>query len=198
MKEDVKQMKRNNGITLVSLVITIIILILLASVVINLSENGLFNKVKLAKESYLNSEKVENTSFEIYANIIDYYANNDTSIKDEPKSEKEPINIPNFRAQLFIAKGGYSEFQVNVKDYNKLTIASRTYGSICGTTYWRIIAYKEDGSSTYILNSTTRSFATEQFDINQYNKLSFIIQCTQKGSSSTWTDYYYNNITISE
>ncbi len=48
----------NNGITLISLVITIILLIILAGVAINLSigENGLFNKAKYAKEKYLNAQ----------------------------------------------------------------------------------------------------------------------------------------------
>lgn len=43
-----------NGITLISLIITVILLIILAGVVINLSigENGLFNKAKQTKERY--------------------------------------------------------------------------------------------------------------------------------------------------
>ena len=48
---------RKKGITLISLVITIILLIILAGLVINLSigENGLFNKAKYAKGKYLNA-----------------------------------------------------------------------------------------------------------------------------------------------
>lgn len=49
------------GITLISLVITIILLIILAGITINLSigENGLFNKAKYAKEEYINSIEEE-------------------------------------------------------------------------------------------------------------------------------------------
>ncbi len=52
-KDKIKQNKIN-GITLISLVITIILLIILAGIGINLSigENGLFNKAKQAKEKY--------------------------------------------------------------------------------------------------------------------------------------------------
>ena len=49
--------KNNNckGITIISLVITIIILLILASVTISeLVKNGLFEKVKSSKEKYLN------------------------------------------------------------------------------------------------------------------------------------------------
>ena len=52
---------KNKGITLISLVITIILLIILAGVGINLAigENGLFNKAKYAKEKYLNASDEE-------------------------------------------------------------------------------------------------------------------------------------------
>ena len=45
---------RQNGITLIALVITIVVLIILAGVAINLTigENGIFNKAKQAKEDY--------------------------------------------------------------------------------------------------------------------------------------------------
>lgn len=53
--------RKIEGITLISLVITIILLIILAGIVINLSigENGLFNKAKYAKEEYINSIEEE-------------------------------------------------------------------------------------------------------------------------------------------
>ncbi len=58
-----KKAKNNfiQGITLISLVITIILLIILAAVGINLGlgENGLFSKAKYAKEKYVNSQTSE-------------------------------------------------------------------------------------------------------------------------------------------
>lgn len=52
-------MKKKNGITLIALVITIIILLILAGVVINLTigENGLFSKTKNSSIDY---EKARN------------------------------------------------------------------------------------------------------------------------------------------
>ena len=54
-------LKAKKGITLISLVITIILLIILAGIGINLSlgENGLFNKAKYAKNKYLNAQRQE-------------------------------------------------------------------------------------------------------------------------------------------
>ena len=62
MKKIMKEKQKNiKGITLISLVITIIILIILAGISINLilGENGLFSKAKQAKEEYLNAQVAE-------------------------------------------------------------------------------------------------------------------------------------------
>lgn len=60
-KRRVKKLECTCAITLISLIITIIILMILAGIVINLSigEKGLFNKAKYAKEKYLNAESIE-------------------------------------------------------------------------------------------------------------------------------------------
>jgi len=64
------------GITLISLVVTIVVLIILATVSINavFSENGIIKKVQLAKDIQANSTKAEeesmNTLLEKYANMM--------------------------------------------------------------------------------------------------------------------------------
>ncbi len=60
MKEQMKILKEQ-GITLVALVVTIIILLILAGVTLNiaLSENGIFNKTKQAVEKYEESQNKE-------------------------------------------------------------------------------------------------------------------------------------------
>ena len=76
-------MKRNNGITLIALVITIVILIILAGVAINLTlgENGIFNKAKYAKEKYTNEEYLEQEQLnELYA-----YLNEDSKLPENTK-----------------------------------------------------------------------------------------------------------------
>ena len=61
-KNSIKILSSENiAITLISLVITIILLIILAGIVINISigENGLFKKAKYAKNEYLNAQSKE-------------------------------------------------------------------------------------------------------------------------------------------
>lgn len=59
--------KRPNGITLIALVITIIVLVILAGVAISLTigENGLLNKAKYAKEEYKLAQAREELELEI-------------------------------------------------------------------------------------------------------------------------------------
>ena len=56
-----KKLKRNNGITLIALVITIIVLLILAGVSISMltSDNGIIKQAQSAKEETLNSSKKE-------------------------------------------------------------------------------------------------------------------------------------------
>ena len=63
---------KNKGITLISLVVTIVVLIILAGVAINLTlgENGVFRKAKQAKEQYGNAvESEEQQLNELYAQL---------------------------------------------------------------------------------------------------------------------------------
>lgn len=71
--------KGQNGITLVALVITIIILLILAGVTIaSLTGTGLFGKAKEAKNATDNATELENTRMETYENAIDEYLPNTT------------------------------------------------------------------------------------------------------------------------
>ena len=56
-----KRLRNFNGITLVALIVTIVILLILAGIAIATlgGENGLFKKVKLGKERYAISESKE-------------------------------------------------------------------------------------------------------------------------------------------
>ena len=76
------EIKEHKGITIVSLVVTIIVLIILASVIINISigEDGIFKRAKMAKEQYLNEQAAEQEKI----NGIDFrLANEKNGIVDE-------------------------------------------------------------------------------------------------------------------
>lgn len=68
-------MKKQNGITLVALVITIIILLILAGITIaSLSNTGLFGQANRAKNETANKTLEENTTLNEYANYIENIA----------------------------------------------------------------------------------------------------------------------------
>ena len=70
-------MKTQNGITLVALVITIIILLILAGISIaSLTQTGLFNKTQEAKNATENATVLENTRLQEYENAFDQYIPN--------------------------------------------------------------------------------------------------------------------------
>lgn len=73
----------NKGITLITLVITIIVLIILAGVAINLSlgNNGLFNKSKQAKENYKQAEANEQAAINETTEYMEEIVKNDINKK---------------------------------------------------------------------------------------------------------------------
>ncbi len=74
MKLNNKIFKKNKGITLVALVITIVILLILAGISIaQLTGNGLFENAKLAKEKSENAIEEENEKLSQYGDIINEY-----------------------------------------------------------------------------------------------------------------------------
>ena len=86
-------MKKNEGITLVALVITIIILIILATIGISLAlgENGLIEKTKVGGKQYQNSaneERNELNSVLNFINNIDGIDNNNNNNNVEENVEK--------------------------------------------------------------------------------------------------------------
>jgi len=86
-------MKNKRGVTLISLVITIIILIILAGVAISLSlgENGIFSKAKWATQSYANEQAKEETQIAEMENEINEYIQGGRSEKELQYSLNEQL-----------------------------------------------------------------------------------------------------------
>ena len=69
-----KKLKKQKGITLIALVITIIILLILAGISIaGLTQTGLFTKAKEAKQNTLDAQLKENTTLNEYDELIAKY-----------------------------------------------------------------------------------------------------------------------------
>ena len=88
-------MKKTNGITLVALVITIIILLILSGIGITaLTQTVLFEKAKEARLITENSQNIENSILENYYNKIE------KSIGDSTRENTNHIEIENLKIEL--------------------------------------------------------------------------------------------------
>ena len=79
-KVQMSKLKRNeNGITLIALVITIIVLIILAGIAISMTigENGIFTKAKEAKRLQITAEAKEKIGTEILAAQVEAIERNE-------------------------------------------------------------------------------------------------------------------------
>lgn len=98
-RKNIKLIKENNGITLIALVITIIILIILAGVSINLllGENGLIKKVQNSKEEYTIEAIREKLDLVKGSDYIEQKGDNsiDTYFEALEKEKIEPYTITN-------------------------------------------------------------------------------------------------------
>ena len=70
-----KTSRREKGITLIALIVTIIVLLILAGVTINLAVNnqGIFNKAKTATRAYKNASENEQTGLDEADKEIEKY-----------------------------------------------------------------------------------------------------------------------------
>lgn len=85
-------MKKERGITLIALVITIIILLILAGItIVQLTGSGIFEKAALAEQKTQNSQVEENTTLTGYEETINKYLNGG-NIEEKPK--EETVEVP--------------------------------------------------------------------------------------------------------
>lgn len=84
-----KKMVKNNGITLIALVITVIILLILAGITISqLTGSAIFEKAKEARDKWKNTQNEEEIQIAEYSNEIDNYVDGDRAMKNAEKMMK--------------------------------------------------------------------------------------------------------------
>ena len=106
--------KKNKGITLVALVITIIILLILAGISISvLTNTGIFQKAKDAKQKSADAELDQNTKLDEYENEIDNYLPKQNSNKTvEQAKEKGKLSEKEYKKLL------ENEWNDTIKNYS--------------------------------------------------------------------------------
>ena len=82
--------RRNSGITLIALVVTIVVLIILATVSINtvLGDNGIISRAQKARDSYSNSQKSEDEQMAVLANEMAQYDTDNSGSGGTTKPEE--------------------------------------------------------------------------------------------------------------
>lgn len=152
----------NKGITLISLVITIIILLILAGISIaQLTGNGLFEKAKTAKEEYKNAQEYEEIEIARTTNQINGYIDGDRDNVTIPKEEYEKLNrkevwellatTTNTTATEYEVKDlkEFSEYALVVYNFNDDLVASTI------VTYTLFTTIKGDGLFANYNNGTS-------------------------------------------
>ncbi len=180
MNNTKKFLKNSNGITLIALVITIIVLLILAGISISMlaGDNSILQKTTTAKQTSERAEAKEQAQMDIMAYITDKTANHqDASIDDEKvkdiltgKSYVKTANDTSFTT----AKGEY------VIPYSELYQSSNVTPSEPGTStdkstiilsalenanYFNDVWYK---SSIRISDTSTALFYDDDFNGNGY------------------------------
>ena len=136
-----KTSRREKGITLIALIVTIIVLLILAGVTINLAVNnqGIFNKAKTATRAYKNASEEEEASLALLENEIDKYI---------PKNDDSKIS-----------EGiTYTDSDNKTQTLTKDTAAGTKIGTtaVDGQTLdWYLFDVSNDGKTAYLVSTPT-------------------------------------------
>ena len=184
-------MKKNSGITLVALVITIIILLILAGISIQaLTQTNLFNQAKQAKNATENAQKEENKILSEYIDEMNKYLPETLVYKvnsgeipigsyikyTSDTASEETIN------KLIEELGTYSGSEANTKETLKQEIELN----------WRILDVK-DGQVRLISDIPTTSQITLS-GYNSYNNVVYLLDetCNQLYNNAKLTNKVQN------
>ena len=144
-----KKLKKNiEGITLIALAVTIIVLLILAGVALNLTigQNGIFSRAKDATNTWKKAEINEQLALDEGANLIDSYLNGNGT--EEGDITKEKLKI-----------GDYVEYTPDTVGAYSLTLAVSGYTSNQSipqeTMKWQIMSINEDGTIDLVSENAT-------------------------------------------
>ena len=187
-----KTSRREKGITLIALIVTIIVLLILAGVTINLAVNnqGIFNKAKTATRAYKNATEEEEASLALLENEIDKYI---------PKNDDSKVS-----EEITYTENG------ETKTLTKSTAVGTEIGTTANidgqTLSWYLFDVSDDGKTAYLVSTPTYwvldttkevSGAYPPKLVSSANENTGAIrQAIQKKASGTaWSSYTYEGAT---
>ena len=151
--------KEKNGITLIALVVTIVVLLILAGVSINmvLGQNGIVTKAKEARDKTEQAKQNDLASMDqVVKDMDDILNDNGTSGGDDtPTATKTLVEAFN-AGELKI--GDYVEYKPTARQtYTSATDengwADQTY-TVDTTTTWRVLGLSDDGSQVLLTSGS--------------------------------------------
>ena len=163
MNNTKKSLKSSNGITLIALVITIIVLLILAGISISMlsGDNSILQKATDAKQTSERAEAKEQAQIDIMAWITDKTANHQDSSLDDNKIKEiltDKSYVKEAKATSFITKKGeyeipYSElYTKNLVSTTEINYGSKTAQTVAegdditiGTERFKVL--KNDGTT---------------------------------------------------
>lgn len=147
-----KSIKKDLAITLIALIVTIIILLIIASISIQflLGENGILNKAKLASNEYSNAQEKENVKISNTADIIDQYTTSRASTSVNMSSIHSPIFNIGYSSSSTILTAGTKY----IADFTRNTSSEFSSYLSYNSTTGNLEVLK---SGWYYLNSSVRA-----------------------------------------
>ena len=174
MEHKEKKRQTNKGITLIALVVTIVVLIILATVSINtvLGDNGIISRAQKARDSYSNSQKSEDEQMAVLANEMAQYDTDNSGSGGETTKPAEGITATVEGKTVTITKD-------NVADY---------LGKVV-TNYVPTATTVKIGTNTYTVSNNYRLYYVD-FDgkYGEKNGVYLKADCTNKNYSLPITD----------
>ena len=167
--------KETNGITLIALVVTIVVLLILAGVSINmvLGENGIVTKAKDARDKTEQAKQNDLASMDqVVKDMDDILNDNGTPGGDDTPTETKTL-VEAFNAgELKI--GDYVEYKPTARQtYTSATDengwADQTY-TVDTTTTWRVLGLSDDGSQVLLTSGSPIKKNMDTSSTNDWDK----------------------------
>ena len=172
--------KEDKGITLVALVITIVILLILAGISVStLTNTGLFNKAKEARQKSENAQILENSTLAKYENTIESIDNNTRQASGALQLDyAKAIDISSYTSEdnkYIIPDNGflvvqYNEENTTVTHYVQIHINDYPYSPLLSDNEWGI----PENFSTIINKGQSIYFTFRYYDNNNRLQAFFI------------------------
>ena len=174
MKSKRMKTEQEKGITLIALVITVVILIILATVTLNvvLGEGGLIKRAQQAKDLTDQAQKDEQDELKGAEEFINGVLEDTTKAKSLAQAFKDgEIQVgdyvdytpdPHEPITVGTDKTGFTDSE------GKLGTTNQTYSQDTTNTHWRVLGLTEDGNSVMLLGSPIKQDGANENPIKRY------------------------------